>query len=47
MKAKKKNSPNPKKGPHRKSFPQRAVTLTDKTLVTTKEKTHATIEDHF
>ena len=47
MKAKKKTTQNPKKAAGRKSVPQKPVTLTDKTLITTKEKTHTTVEDYF
>ena len=44
MKPKKKSSVGPKKGV-KKSLPTKPLVLIDKTVATTKERTHNTIED--
>lgn len=44
MKAKKKINPSTKK-PAKKPLPRPQLLFVDKTLVTTKEKTHNTLED--
>jgi len=46
MKAKKKNTHVSKKT-NKKTLVTKPVLISDKTIVTTKEKTHTTIEDHF